>query len=301
MCSDRTQGAKARWTRRTLLASMLAAPALIARPARAENLRVATLDWAILETLLVLKADVIAATEMLQFKMVAVEPEIPDGVADLGLRGTPNFEAMRLAGPDLILNSNFYGWADPILTRIAPVESHSVYVTGQQPYGLAREMMLAIGARIGRRDSARQWVADTERHLTVFADALKPFSDRPVIPINLGDARHFRVFGDDSMFGETLRRLGLRNAWTQPTSYSAMAPIGLEALAGMPDASIVIIPPIPPDAASILPQSSFWNALPAVRGGHVVTLEPVNPFGALPAALRFARLLTKALTRGEGK
>jgi iron complex transport system substrate-binding protein len=34
-----------------------------------------------------------------------------------------------------------------------------------------------------------------------------------------------------------------------------------------------------------------------VREGRVAVIAPVNPFGALPAARRFARLLTDAFSR----
>jgi ABC-type Fe3+-siderophore transport system permease subunit len=88
-----------------------------------------------------------------------------------------------------------------------------------------------------------------------------------VIPINLGDARHFRVFGADSMFGEALARLGIANAWTEATSYSAMAPVGLEALARVPEAWIVLIPPTRRMRCGFLSRSAFWNALPNVRAG----------------------------------
>jgi iron complex transport system substrate-binding protein len=102
------------------------------------------------------------------------------------------------------------------------------------------------------------------------------------------------------MFGDVLQRLGLGNAWQKPTSYAAAAPIPLEALAEVPEASIVIISPVPPDANSTLNKSPLWNAFPAIRERRVVTLAPINPFGALPAARRFARLLTDALsTLGE--
>ncbi len=118
---------------------------------------------------------------------------------------------------------------------------------------------------------------------------------RPVIPINLGDARHFRVFGADSMFGEVLSALGLANAWTEETSYSAMAPVGLEALARVPDAWIVMIPPLPPERiASCSDQRLLERAARRARGPRAdARLD--QPFGALPAARRFARLLAEAL------
>lgn len=272
---------------------MLAAPAVLS----AQQLpRVATLDWALLETLLAIGANVVAGTELRQFRQVAVTPDVPASVADLGLRGTPNFEAMRFARPDLIFNSNFYAWADNLMSRIAPVESHAIYEPNKSPFVLAEAATLAIGDRL--KLPAAEHLRDTlfeklERYRAVFATG----DGRPVIPINLGDARHYRVFGADSMFGEVLKRVGLANAWSGATSYSAMAPVGIETLASVPEAWIVMIPPQPEDALAALKTSAFWNALPAVRQGRVLTLGSINPYGALPAAMRFADLLAEGLTR----
>ncbi len=271
-------------TRRSVLAGLAAIAAV---PARAAALRVATLDWAILETLLALKADVVAATELVLFRQIAVEPPVPDTVADLGLRGSPNFEALRLAAPQLIFNSNFYARSNNRLERIAAVESYPVHVAGERPYALAEAMARGIATRLGLDpapliDGTRDGLAALRGRIA---------ADRAVLPINFGDPRHFRVFGPDSMFGDVLTQLGLANAWTQPTSYSAMAPIGIETLAQFPEARIAVIGPEPPDVVDMLGRNPFWHALPQVKAGRVMMLGPINPFGALPSAARFGRLL----------
>lgn len=276
----------------------LAAPA---PGAAAAGLRVATVDWAVLETLLALGVVPVAATELLQFREVAVEPEVPAGVADLGLRGTVNFEMLRLARPELIFSSNFYASSEPRLSRIAPVESFSIYLRGQKPYPAAEAMTRAIGERLGIRETASRYIAETEAEFAALRAQIPTANALPVIPVNLGDPRHFRVFGADSMFGEGLAQLGLANAWTEATSYSAMAPVGLEALARVPDAWIALIPPTPPDAMRVLGRSAFWNALPNIRAGRLLTLDSINPYGGLPAARRFARLLTQAMLAAQAR
>jgi len=264
-------------------------------PARASSRRVATIDWAVLETLLALGVVPVAATELVLFRDIVVEPELPSGIADLGLRGAVNYEMLLLSRPDVILSSNFYAGSEPRMRRIAPVESYRIYVSGERPYALAEAMTRRIGEALHVEPAADALITRSRDTLAALRARLKDGDGRPAIPINLGDARHFRVFGADSMFGEVLTRLGMENAWTRPTTYSAMAPIGLEVLAQVPEAWIVLIPPIPADAMSVLTGSALWNALPNVREGHVLTLDPVNPFGALPAAIRFARLLVDAL------
>ncbi|WP_431674875.1 ABC transporter substrate-binding protein [Rhizobium leguminosarum] len=282
------------FSRRQFLAG---AAALLSAPARlraAEGLRVATLDWALLETLLAIGANVVAATELRQFREVAVTPDVPATTADLGLRGTPNFEVLRFVRPDLIFNSNFYAWADQRMRGVAPVESHAIYKPGESPFSLAEQATLAIGERL-QLATARQLTEELAARLDRHRALLAAGDGRPVIPINLGDARHFRVFGSDSMFGEVLKRVGLTNAWQAQTSYSAAAPVGIEILASMPNAWIVMIPPHPADALATLATSSFWNALPAVREKRVLMLGSINPYGALPAAGRFADFLAEGL------
>jgi iron complex transport system substrate-binding protein len=259
--------------------------------------RSATLDWAHLETLLALGSNVVAAPELRQFREVAVEPALPDTVADLGLRGLPNLETLSFARPDVIFNSNYYGWADPLLAGIAPVHDIAIYLPGKDPYLMASRATVEIGREIGVK-TAVSYVAEVNRRLDESRASLATGDGRPVLLINLGDARHYRVFGADSMFGSVLTRLGLENAWTGATAYSATAPIGIESLAAMPDAWIVMIPPHPLDAIATLSQGAFWNALPAVSQKRVITLGSINPYGALPAARRFAEEISKGLTDG---
>jgi len=287
-------------TRRGALAGGLAWAALPTAARAGLPQRIATVDWSVLETLLALGIVPVAATELRQFAEIAVEPAIPAETADLGLRGTVNFEMLRLARPELIFSSSFYASSEPRLKLIAPVESFSIYARGGRPYAACEEMTRRIGERTGRGERARLYLAETQAELAALRGAL-PADGRPVIPINLGDARHFRVFGADSMFGEALDRLGLANAWTQETSYSAMAPVGLEALARLPEAWIALIPPTPPDALPVLQRSAFWNALPNIRAGRLLVLPSINPYGALPAARRFARELVAALNAAAAR
>ncbi|HYD67972.1 ABC transporter substrate-binding protein [Azospirillum sp.] len=284
-------------TRRRAL-GLAAGLLLVPAPVRAGERRLAAIDWAALETALLLGVIPVAATELLQFRQIAVEPEVPAGVADIGLRGTPNYEALRLAAPDLILSSNFYERQRGALERIAPVLPLTVYEPGVPPYARAAEATLALGRALGREAEARAAVARADAAIAGFRDTLRAVPRRPVFVVSVGDARHVRAFGADGMFGDVLGRLGFGNAWTAATSYAAAAPLGIEALARVPDASLLIVEPVPAEARRVLADSALWKALPMVRAGRVAHLAPVNHFGALPAAVRFARLAAAALGGG---
>lgn len=279
----------------------IAAGASLAGAAKARgHERIAVIDWAMFETLLALDVVPVAATELVQFRKLAVEPPIPQHVADLGLRGSPNLEMLRLADPDVIVSSNWYTWANARFEQIAPILSYSVYEPGRPPYAPAERITLDLGERLDRSEQASALVRATARDIAQARERIAEKINRPVYLISLGDARHFRVFGADSMYGDVLQRLGLQNAWTRATSYAAAAPLPLEALADVPEAWIVVISPVPADALRTLARSPLWNAFPAIRDGRMAMLPPINPFGALPAARRFSRLLAEALVMTGG-
>ncbi|MEF2070121.1 iron-siderophore ABC transporter substrate-binding protein [Consotaella aegiceratis] len=287
-------------SRRRVLAMLSGAVLATARPALAAGRRVAVLDWALLETALALDLVPVAGPELRQFRRIAVEPDLPATIVDLGLRGSPNFELLASLAPDVIYGSNFSAWAHDLVAPIAPVRTLSIYLPGEPPYPKAEAVMRAMAEDTGIGRHAEPVIAGFARRIDERRRLLTSRAQRPVFLVSIGDPRHVRVFGDDAMFGDVLTRLGFTNAWGRQTSYSATAPVEIEALAKVPDAIICIIGPVPPDATRVLPQSALWRALPAVREGRVLTLDPIDPFGGLPAAQRFARLFAAALSDRPG-
>jgi ABC-type Fe3+-hydroxamate transport system substrate-binding protein len=286
-----------RTTRRALLAGGAAFASLgLSRAAAAQTApRLAAIDWAMLETALALGVAPVAASELLLFRKTAVEPFVPETVADLGLRGALSYEQLHASRPDLILSSPWYENRAHILSRIAPVASFSIYEPGRPPYDLAAAATSALGERIGRPDEAARAIAEADAELDAARARLSRLAGRPVFVMNLGDTRHFRAFGADSMFGDVLSRLSLVSAWSEPTRFGAYPTVGVEALADMADAIVVNVGPTPPSALAEMRASPLWRAMPPIAKGRFVDLEPVNPYGALPAARRFARLVSEAL------
>ena len=91
--------------------------------------------------------------------MTDIVVQSASNAADLGLRGSPNFEMLRLAHPDLIVSSGWFTWVQDSLEQIAPVASYSVYESGRPPYAPAEQVTLALGGDLGRRLRGR-WSFD---------------------------------------------------------------------------------------------------------------------------------------------
>lgn len=285
-------------TRRSLLRlAGMAALAPIAWPARAAARRFAVIDWAMLETALAIGAVPAAATELVQYRKLGLEPHVPGSVSDLGLRGAPNLELLHVIAPDLIVSSNFYEYRRASFERIAPVFAPPVHMAGKPPYALLEDATLKLGEQLGLEGNARALVTASEVEIEAAFRQFTSLGRRKAFIISLGDARHLRAFGRDSLFGDVLERVGMENAWKAATSYSAAAPVGLEELARVPDASIIVIGPTDRETLQHLPENALWNALPAIQENRVHFLPPIDHFGGLPAARHFVRLLREVWRR----
>nr|WP_265507367.1 ABC transporter substrate-binding protein [Paracoccus rhizosphaerae] len=261
----------------------------------AEPPRLAAIDWAMLETAVAIGHMPVAACELIRYRADVVSPRIPPEVVDLGLRGAPNFELLQLTRPSLILSSPYYTRYEDRLRRLAPVLSLPFFLPEEPPLPKAMAALTTLAEHVGDPSAGKVALEQTDRALDAAAARLARHSDRPVALVDIGDARHLRAFGFDSLFGSTLDRLGLTNAWTGKTAFSFMAPVPIERLAKMPEARLVIVGPIPLQAQRGLSRSVLWQALPQVAEGRVHQLPKVNAFGGVPAALRFAGLLADTL------
>ena len=273
-----------------------ASVALLPWPAAAATRpRVAALDWALAETLLALGHPPVAIVAALDWNRYVVEPRLPEGVADLGLQPDINFERLAALAPDVVLTSPFTQQLEPALARIAPVERFSIFEPGPVPLARPRALLLQMGERLGRAALAQAWLDAADRLLDGWRARLATQPQRPLLLVNFIDARHVRVYGGAGLYQNVLDRLGLVNAWSGPTSYWGYATVGIERLATPHDVQLFMFEPVPPDAQATLRRSPLWTQLPFVQAGRVSVLPSVLMFGAMPSALRFARLITEQL------
>lgn len=283
-------------TRRNLLTAV--ASLSITRASAAPYLpRVACLDWALAETMLALGVAPIGVVAASDWPRFVVEPALPAQVADIGLQQDINFELLAAMRPDLILTSPFLEHFEPQLRRIAPVLNLSIYEDNGPPLARREAVTRTLGQRIGKTGEAERFLAKAGQSFDAASQRIARLPRRPLLIATFVDARHVRVYGGASLYRNVLSRLGLENAWREPVGYFGFATVGVERLADAGDIQFVAFDPLPPDVAPALRQSTLWERLPFVRAGRVSMLPPTLPFGAMPSALRFARLLTSALEK----
>ncbi|MDZ7752619.1 MAG: ABC transporter substrate-binding protein [Gammaproteobacteria bacterium] len=264
-------------------------------PAIAAHPRVASLDWALAETLLALGHAPVAIIAASDWRRFVIEPALPAAVTDLGLQQEINLELLARLRPDLILTSPFVQSLDDVLPRIAETHSLSIFEPGPVPLEHPRTLMRSIAALLGLEARAEHLLADAERTFDACRARLDRLSLPPLLIVTFIDPRHARVYGGAGIFQNVLDRLGLANAWPGETGYWGFTTTGIERLAIDRRLHLVAIGPVPPDIDNALSKSPLWRRLPFVVAGRTTTLPPVFMFGAMPAALRFAELLTAEL------
>lgn len=261
------------------------------------GLRVAVLDWALMETMLAIGYAPIAVVAESDWNSGGMGPRLPAGVADLGLSPEINFELLASLKPDLIIMSPFVEELKPVLKRIATIWDLSVFESAKSPLGYQCELTRMIGARLGRVEAAEKFLAEAERALDQCKADLAKRKIGPVMLVNFIDARHVRVYGGNGLYQNVLERVGLENAWEGQTNYWGYATVGIEQLATNENLHLIAFEPVPADARSTLQRSPLWSELPFVKAGRFSILPSVLMFGALPSALRLSGLLDKYLTQ----
>ncbi|MDM9625253.1 ABC transporter substrate-binding protein [Rhizobium sp. S152] len=257
--------------------------------------KIAVLDWGWAESLLAIDVAPQSVAEAPLYGERVVVPALPGGTIDLGLRSWPNMELLRSLHPDLILSQANYGVSQARLQDIAPTMALPLYTAEQQPLQRSHEALIGIGKRIDRSAEAEAFLDRSYARLAAIKAETGAYDGRPLLIIKFTDDRIIDIYGAGSLFDDVLARIGITNAWNEPTNNWGFATAGLDAIARHPEARVLIIEPGPPDAFL---KSALWRSLPAVQRGDVATIAPTWVFGAFPSAMRFAEVLRKALGFG---
>ncbi|MBM6593313.1 ABC transporter substrate-binding protein [Microvirga pudoricolor] len=289
-------------TRRGILGAALALPVLIGRAGAqgAVPTRVAVVDWGLASTMVSLGLVPAGVTEIDLYNRWVSEPKLPAGVQDLGLRTEPNMEALASLRPDLIVTTPFSASVIPMMERIAPTLSLGTFMPGAEPLERSRVVTRELAKRLGAEAQAGSLLDRIEGSFDSLRRRLGDRPRRPILLATFSDARHARVYGTNSLFGNVLARLGLSNAWQRPTTFWGFSVADTEAVAAYPEAQLFYHDPTSPDVLRGFAGDGLLGHLPIVRAGRAYRLPAVWAYGDVVAAERFATVLVDALVARDG-
>jgi iron complex transport system substrate-binding protein len=283
---------------RSLAGLALGLPA--ARALSADGMRIASLDYGLASTLLSLGVTPVAVSTLADWDRWVVEPAMPSGVHDLGSTFEVNLEMLAMLKPDLILTTPYLDGLLHQLEGFAPVLRLSVYAPDGGPIlPAAIAATRQLGAAIGRDREAGSFLERADAFFEDCHERIARHAAPPLALVSFMDARHARIYGAPGLYHNVLERIGVRNAWSEPSNYWGFQTIALEELVRVsdPDARLIAFEPVPGDVRAKLATSPIWQALPFARPGHFSVLPPALMFGMVNEAMRFADLVAHLLER----
>ena len=230
-----------------------------------------------------------------QYKAGKSDIHLPDSVMDIGQAFEPNYEVLQQLKPDLILAT----WGippDSPLRTIAPILTLPVTGASEDWFGEVAAALRRLGGVVHQSANADCAIDRTDVTLSVIRHHTTP---QPIFLVNLDqDGLNLRVYGRHSLMDSVMRRVGVTNAFTSDDTLWGSQIVGLETLLAQPDAAVMHLPQYWEGAALMkkqLMRSPLWRALPQAAAGRVYTLDPIDIYGGLPSALRFATSMVAAL------
>ncbi len=287
-------------SRRALLGAVCATA--LAGPMRAATFgmpQVVACDWSGGQNLLALDIVPLALPEVERYRLLVVEPALPASMRDLGLRSEPNLELVMDLAPDLILLGNDHEAVRDRIARIASVEIFSPDgFDGSDPIRAGAAALSLLARRLKLEARYEAFMRSFEADMAAAGQRLRGYDGRPVFIATVIDGRRLLLFGENSMYQNVLDRFGISNAWNGFTTAYGHVTVTADRLLEQPEARLLCVGDSSATALETLLGSPVIASLPFVREGRVARIADVLFYGGLPAARRFARLSSTALSEG---
>ncbi|WP_198586034.1 ABC transporter substrate-binding protein [Pararhizobium haloflavum] len=276
------------------LVLMLAAFAILAVPANALTIeddrgtveldgpasRVVALSWAAVEQVVGLNVKPLAIADVEGYRTWVARPELPEGVADVGLRNEPSIERIAELKPDLIIATDDQIDLVPRLEKIAPVLYFKLFSADHDNFEAGKAAFLKVAAALGKRDFGEERLAKLDAGLKAEAARItETFGDDPpkVATIRFMTTALVRLYADNAMAVHAAEAIGLQHPLPQPATAWGIAQKKVEDLAAIEDGIVIYIEPF--DEKGALFSEPIWQFMPFVRSGRFTAIQPTWTYG----------------------
>ena len=259
--------------------------------------RVVVTDWTVLENLLELGITPMGAPEIEAYQYYVRQPQLPEGITDIGLRHSPDLATVKKLDPDVvILGTQQRQLARPfsIFTRVNYFNYFSSrYRTNGDK---SRLRFLQIAKMMQKEAVAKeklnyldQRTAELRQQLAIhFSSAL------PRITTCRISAKEGKVllYGNNSMPQYSLIQLGIEGEFTGQSSTWGETEVDLSELKTINHGFLICFKP---HNNSKTFASSEWKDLPLVKEGRFLEAEPAWSYGGAMSVLYIAESIVKTL------
>lgn len=253
------------------------------------------LSWTTAETLVAIGAPPEGMSMRDNYQKWGSIRSIPEDTVEVGISFQPNLELITSMHPDIIVSDSVFAVSDEKLSDKYNTYRFTLYHEDVDRWNELTDFTREVSSAVMLPDAGEMYIADVENKIEYLKSRIREWNE-PLLIIRALDSHHVRVYGKNSLVQAVLDRLGLSNAWQEPTNQKGFSIVGVEELIGI-DARLVIVegPQLSGNIASQLSGRGLWQYVPSIRENNLMTVPPFWVFGALPSALRFAESLVEAL------
>lgn len=258
--------------------------------------RVVALNWSMAENLVELGVEPVGVADTDGYQRWVEQPELPDGVVDVGGRAEPNMERIASLDPDLIVLSTTQTGLAEKMEKLAPALFFDAYRRDHDNPEMAREIFMTLARVFERTDRAEAKLERLDERFQALRERLKDHFG-PELP-RVSSALFMspsvvRIFGDNSMPQHALKRLGMQPALPQKRTQWGQVQKKVSDLSQINEGILLYFKPL--DPAGELFSTPLWKALPVVAKGRVAAVEPTWTYGGAMSLRYLAENMTEAL------
>lgn len=260
--------------------------------------RVVALEWAEVEMLDTLGADVVGAADPKGYATWNAAAELDEDTEDVGYRAEPSIDAIMALDPDLVVLEKDGG--DALVKQMEKAGVPVLVTEGSDAsrnLDRMREDFTMIAQALGKQERAQEILADLDEQLVATREAID-VAGNDGAPFALADGWmegggvNIRMFAEGALFSDVAEEVGLENAWTKPGDevWGLMTtdPEGISALKQHEDLTFLYSSSDEPDVfAEGLSKNAIWTSMPFVKQDDVHKLQDGTwTFGG-PASIEF--------------
>ncbi|EPW4490067.1 iron-hydroxamate ABC transporter substrate-binding protein [Vibrio parahaemolyticus] len=257
--------------------------------------RVVVLNWDILEQVLALDIEPIAAPNLPGYRQWVVNPYAPESIEDIGTRAEPNLEKIASLKPDVILAASPQQDLIPLLRQIAPVVYLPNFSQNEAAAQTAIKHFRTLGALFDKQELAEQKLAKLNDSFKQLRDKIRQHYSAPldVLVMRFSTPNSVLLSTENSTTDYVVEQLGLTN----PIKVSARAwgikQDRINRLQNLEQSFVLYVQPFPQE--SKLNSSPLWQAMPFVKKQRVNSVRAVWAYGGAMSLQYMAEAITDSL------
>ncbi|MFW0922819.1 iron-siderophore ABC transporter substrate-binding protein [Vibrio parahaemolyticus] len=257
--------------------------------------RVVVLNWDILEQVLALDIEPIAAPNLPGYRQWVVNPYAPASIEDIGTRAEPNLEKIASLKPDVILAASPQQDLIPLLRQIAPVVYLPNFSQNEAAAQTAIKHFRTLGALFDKQELAEQELAKLNDSFKQLRDKIRQHYSAPldVLVMRFSTPNSVLLSTENSTTDYVVEQLGLTN----PIKVSARAwgikQDRINRLQNLEQSYVLYVQPFPQE--SKLNSSPLWQAMPFVKKQRVNSVRAVWAYGGAMSLQYMAEAITDSL------